>query len=86
MKKSLLAALLATVSFAGIATADTKIGVSIPAADHGWTAGVVYHANRVAEKLEAAYPDLDVIVRPHPIQGRRQTHCKTSKFRASTLL
>lgn len=69
MKKSLLAALLATVSFAGAAHAETTIGVSIPAADHGWTAGVVYHANRVAEKLEAAYPDLDVIVKTSPDPG-----------------
>jgi len=62
-----LAVALASVSFVGTAyAADMKIGVSIPAADHGWTAGVVYHANRIAEKLEAAYPDLDVIVKTSP--------------------
>ncbi|WP_417243502.1 substrate-binding domain-containing protein [Celeribacter sp.] len=67
MRKSVLAVALASVSFVGTAyAADMKIGVSIPAADHGWTAGVVYHANRIAEKLEAAYPDLDVIVKTSP--------------------
>ncbi|MEM5469987.1 substrate-binding domain-containing protein [Celeribacter marinus] len=64
MKKTVLALALSSVAFASSAVAaDMKIGVSIPAADHGWTAGVVYHANRIAEKLEAAYPGLDVIVK-----------------------
>lgn len=67
MKQTVLALALASVSFIGTAYAeDMKIGVSIPAADHGWTAGVVYHANRIAEKLEAAYPGLDVIVKTSP--------------------
>ncbi|WP_417268818.1 substrate-binding domain-containing protein [Celeribacter sp.] len=67
MRKSVMAVALASVSFVGTAFADDmKIGVSIPAADHGWTAGVVYHANRIADKLEAAYPDLDVIVKTSP--------------------
>lgn len=67
MKQTVLALALASVSFIGTAYAeDMKMGVSIPAADHGWTAGVVYHANRIAEKLEAAYPGLDVIVKTSP--------------------
>jgi ribose transport system substrate-binding protein len=46
---------------------ETKtIGVSIPAADHGWTAGVVYHAERVAKKLMAEHPGLNVIVKTAP--------------------
>jgi len=32
-----------------------KIGVSIPAADHGWTAGVVYWANEAKKE----YPDVE---------------------------
>ncbi|AYD02315.1 substrate-binding domain-containing protein [Neorhizobium sp. NCHU2750] len=39
------------------------IGVSIPAADHGWTAGVVYHAERVAKLLMAEHKGLNVIVK-----------------------
>lgn len=46
---------------------DNKtIGVSIPAADHGWTAGVVYHANRVAELLMKEHPGLKVVVKTSP--------------------
>ncbi|KKX30553.1 substrate-binding domain-containing protein [Rhizobium sp. LC145] len=39
------------------------IGVSIPAADHGWTAGVVFHAERVAKLLMEEHPGLNVIVK-----------------------
>ena len=38
-----------------------KIGVSIPSADHGWTAGVVYHANRVAELLMKEHLDESIL-------------------------
>ena len=37
-----------------------KIGVSIPAADHGWTAGVNYWATRAAKD----YPDVEWIISP----------------------
>ena len=36
------------------------VAVSIPAADHGWTGGVVYHANRVKAALEASHPGLKI--------------------------
>ena len=39
------------------------IGVSIPAADHGWTAGVVYHANEAKKALEKQYPNATIIVK-----------------------
>jgi len=42
------------------------IGVSIPAADHGWTGGVVYHANRIAKAIEANYKGTKVIVKTSP--------------------
>jgi len=69
--KRILLALAATTfaAYAGLAqAADQKhtIGVSIPAADHGWTAGVVYHAQRVAKRLEKEYPGLKVIVKTSP--------------------
>lgn len=54
---------------AGSAQAQDKkvtIGVSIPAADHGWTAGVVYHAERVAKLLMKEHPGLNVIVKTSP--------------------
>ena len=43
---------------------DTEftIAVSIPAATHGWTGGVVYHAQEAERQIEEAYPNIDVIV------------------------
>ena len=41
---------------------DVKIAVSIPAATHGWTGGVVYHAEQAEKEIEAAFPNIDVIV------------------------
>ncbi len=47
--------------------ADKKIiAVSIPAADHGWTAGVVYHAQAAAKEINAAFPDVEVVVKTSP--------------------
>ncbi|MDF1633860.1 substrate-binding domain-containing protein [Mycoplana sp. MJR14] len=57
----------ATLAFGAAYAQETKtIGVSIPAADHGWTAGVVYHANRVAELLMKEHPGLNVVVKTSP--------------------
>jgi ribose transport system substrate-binding protein len=42
------------------------IGVSIPAADHGWTGGVVFWAMQEAKSLEKQYPGLKVIVKTSP--------------------
>lgn len=64
-----LAAGVMVFSGAGAANAQDKkvtIGVSIPAADHGWTAGVVYHAERVAKLLMEEHPGLNVIVKTSP--------------------
>ena len=61
------AALLATALGSAALAQDTKtIGVSIPAADHGWTAGVVYHAERVAELIRKEHPGANVIVKTSP--------------------
>jgi ribose transport system substrate-binding protein len=47
------------------ASAQT-MAVSIPAADHGWTGGVVYFTNREADSLRKAYPNLKIIVKTSP--------------------
>jgi ribose transport system substrate-binding protein len=53
---------------AGTARAEEKLtmAVSIPAADHGWTGGVVFHATQEAKALEKRYPGLKVIVKTSP--------------------
>ena len=59
------AIVLAAVLAGSSATAQNKVtmGVSIPAATHGWTAGVVYWANRTKGELEKQYPGMTVIVK-----------------------
>jgi ribose transport system substrate-binding protein len=68
MIKQFLGAAALAAALSGTAFAqDTKtIGVSIPAADHGWTAGVVYHAERVAEQIRKEHPGAKVIVKTSP--------------------
>ncbi|WP_455873894.1 substrate-binding domain-containing protein [Rhizobium yanglingense] len=68
-KKFLGLAVAAMAVLTGVSYAQDKkvtIGVSIPAADHGWTAGVVFHAERVAKLLMAEHPGLNVIVKTSP--------------------
>jgi ribose transport system substrate-binding protein len=66
-RKMLAVALMATaLSGAALAQEQKTIGVSIPAADHGWTAGVVYHAERVAELIRKEHPGANVIVKTSP--------------------
>ena len=56
--------LLVTIALLlGFAVAQqTVIGVSIPAATHGWTGGVNWWAAETAERLEATYPDLRIVI------------------------
>ena len=61
-----LAAFAMSVGMAVAAQAQVKIAVSIPAADHGWTGGVVYHAERIAKALREAHKDVDIIVKTSP--------------------
>ena len=71
MKHRALTALtgLVLAGLASPALAQQKsvtIGVSIPAATHGWTGGVVYHAQETAKLLEKGYPGLKVVVKTSP--------------------
>ncbi|WP_341675104.1 substrate-binding domain-containing protein [Niveibacterium sp. SC-1] len=65
--KSVLRTLVASCAILGAAAsfaADPVVmGVSIPAATHGWTGGVVYWANRTKGELEKKYPGMKVIVK-----------------------
>jgi ribose transport system substrate-binding protein len=68
--KKLLAGVAIAGLLAGVGAAEAQdkftIGVSIPAADHGWTGGVVFHAQEEAKALEKQYPGLKVIVKTSP--------------------
>ncbi|KKB86800.1 ABC transporter substrate-binding protein [Devosia limi DSM 17137] len=69
MRSNLLAsAALTTILLAVPAVAqETKtIAVSVPAATHGWTGGVVYHAQKAAEEIQAAFPNIKVVVKTSP--------------------
>jgi ribose transport system substrate-binding protein len=67
-KKWIAAAAIGSLLIAGSAFAQDKktIAVSIPAADHGWTAGIVYHAKAAAKEIEAAFPNIEVVVKTSP--------------------
>ncbi len=62
--KNILAGAAAIALGASAAYAqDTKvIGVSIPAATHGWAGGMNYHAQETVERLEEVYPQLDFVL------------------------
>jgi ribose transport system substrate-binding protein len=65
MKRIIHVIVVLALGLTAMAFAQDKsvIGVSIPAADHGWTAGVVYWANQAKAQVEKAYPNLTVIVK-----------------------
>ena len=64
--KTILAGCTALALAGGAAQAqdgDTKvIGVSIPAATHGWAGGMNFHAQQTVERLEQVYPQLDFVL------------------------
>ena len=79
------ATLLAATSLAGVTQAQAlTVGVSIPAADHGWTAGIVYHAQRVAEELMNDMMTSTSSSKPRPIRQARPMPYRICRCRAST--
>lgn len=66
-KNIVLAGSLALAAWASPGhAADATIGISIPAATHGWTGGLVYHTKQTVEKMKAAFPNIDFIVVTSP--------------------
>lgn len=63
---SLLAGAATLALSAGTAHAEAHetmvIGVSIPAATHGWAGGMNFHAQQTVERLEQVYPQLDFVL------------------------
>jgi ribose transport system substrate-binding protein len=58
-----LAAVCSLTTLPAWAQKAVVMGVSIPAATHGWTGGVVYWANRTKAELEKEIPGLKVVVK-----------------------
>tara|TARA_R110002049_G_scaffold218033_1_gene389488 strand:- start:1796 stop:2761 length:966 start_codon:yes stop_codon:yes gene_type:complete len=57
------AALTSAIGLSSAAVAqEYTIGVSIPAATHGWTGGVNYHAEEAKKRLEELYPDIEITI------------------------
>ena len=63
MRKIFVLMLLALCA-AGCGKSENKlrIAVSMPSATHGWTGGVVWHAQQAKQKIEAANPDVEIII------------------------
>lgn len=62
--KAIALGLMATSALLGSAVAQEKIkiGVSIPAATHGFMGGLNWHAAEAEKRLEAANPNIDLII------------------------
>jgi ribose transport system substrate-binding protein len=54
--------LLLTASLFTATLSAQTIGVSIPAATHGWAGGLNFHAEQTKERLEAANPELNIVL------------------------
>lgn len=52
---------MASVATASLAQ-DVKIGVSIPAATHGWAGGLNWHAAEAKRRLEAQHENLEIVI------------------------
>ncbi len=57
------ACLLALCTGACLAADKVTLGVAIPTATHGFTGGIVWWANQAKKELEAAHPNLKIIVK-----------------------
>ena len=66
MKTFMTAGAIALASMGTAVFADGHetivIGVSIPAATHGWAGGMNFHAQEAVDRLEEVYPNLDFVL------------------------
>ncbi len=61
MKKTLIAT-TALIGLTAMPALSETIGISIPAATHGWAGALNFHAERTVERLKEANPDLDFVL------------------------
>ncbi len=50
------------LSFGASAGEKVKIGISIPTADHGWTGGIVWWAQKAVDEFKSKYPDVELLL------------------------
>lgn len=62
MLKRGLAVFALTLAPFAFSHAEYRIGVSVPSADHGWTAGLLWWAEKAAADLGEKYPDTEFFV------------------------
>jgi ribose transport system substrate-binding protein len=62
-RRLIIAAALTTSFSAAQAQAPVNIGVAIPAADHGFTAGIVWWAQQAKKELEQKYPNVKITLK-----------------------
>lgn len=61
MRKTLIAT-TALIGLTAMPALSETIGISIPAATHGWAGALNFHAERTVERLKEANPDLDFVL------------------------
>lgn len=70
LKTATMAAVVAgSVVLAGPVFAQAKtytIGVSVPTADHGWTGGIDFFAQKAVDRLSKLYPNLKFVLKTAP--------------------
>lgn len=62
------------------------IGISIPAADHGWTGGVVYWAEQAKKDIEKANPDIEVQIAASQTSGEQVDKIENLMIRGMKVL
>lgn len=62
IKRLLQAGTFAATLGAALSAQAQTLGVSIPAATHGWAGGLNFHAEQTKARLEEAYPDLNIVL------------------------
>ena len=90
LTRRLVTALALTGAFTVQAQTPVHVGVAIPAADHGFTAGIVWWANQAKKELEAANPSLKITVKAAASAGEQANQLQdlltTNKINALVIL
>jgi ribose transport system substrate-binding protein len=88
--RRLAIALALAAAFTAQAQTPVNLGVAIPSADHGFTAGIVWWANQAKKELEAAHPGLKITVKAAASVGEQANQLQdlltTNKINALVIL